>query len=226
MKYQDVQPAKFISRPNRFIANIELDGKEAVAHVRNTGRCQELLLPGAEIVVAPAQNINRQTRYDLIGVYKHHRLINIDSQAPNQVFREWLQTSDFFPGKRFIKPEYRYGNSRLDFFIATDTREILVEVKGVTLEIDNRALFPDAPTERGIKHINELCDWVAEGQAAFLFFIIQMKGIDSFSPNDITHPAFGRALRKAAAMGVKVVALDCQITPDSIAAHDFVEVKL
>jgi sugar fermentation stimulation protein A len=226
MKYQDVRPAKFISRPNRFIANIELDGREEVCHVCNTGRCRELLLPGADIVVSPAHNDKRKTKYDLIGVYKEERLINIDSQAPNKIFNEWLHSSNFFPDRRLVKPEYRYGKSRLDFFIAATNRKIFVEVKGVTLETENIALFPDAPTERGIKHINDLCDCVAEGNEAYLFFIIQMKGVRSFSPNDVTHPAFGQALQKASTAGVKIVALDCLVTPDSIVAHDFVEVKL
>lgn len=226
MIYQDVRSAKFVTRPNRFIANIEIDGQNEICHVCNTGRCKELLIPGANVLINRARNMNRRTRYDLIGVYKGHRLINIDSGAPNKIVHEWLPTSDLFPGSRLIKPEYSYGNSRLDFLITTETRKVFVEVKGVTLETDDVALFPDAPTQRGLKHVNDLCQCVTEGNEAYIFFIIQMQGVRHFSPNYATHPEFGMALKKAAAAGVKILALDCQVSPDSISVHDFVKVKL
>ncbi len=163
MHYKDVKKAIFIARPNRFIARIEIDGQEEICHVKNTGRCRELLVPGAEVFVQEVSSRTRKTKYDLLGVYKGERLVNIDSQAPNQVFHEWILGSDFLPGINVIKPEYKYLNSRFDFYLEAGDRKILVEVKGVTLERDGVVLFPDAPTERGIKHITELCHAVGEG---------------------------------------------------------------
>lgn len=222
MKYTGIRKAIFISRPNRFIANIEIDGQKEVCHVKNTGRCKELLLAGSKVFVQEVRNDNRKTKYDLIGVYKGERLINIDSQAPNKVFHEWVSGCDFFKDIRLIKPECKYNGSRFDFYMETGNRKILVEVKGVTLEEDGVAMFPDAPTERGVKHLNELRQSLADGYEAYLFFIIQMKGVRYFTPNNKTHPAFGEALSKAARQGVKVVALDCEVTADSITARDFV----
>ena len=226
MQYENIREAKFISRPNRFIATIEIGGKQEICHVKNTGRCKELLLPDADVLVQEVSGVGRKTKYDLIAVYKEERLINIDSQAPNKVFHEWLVGSDSWPDIKFIKPECRYQESRLDFYLETGSRKIFTEVKGVTLENKGVVLFPDAPTERGIKHMNELCRAVSEGFEAYLVFIIQMKDVLYFSPNWETHLAFGEGMINAANRGVKIIALDCEVTADSIAARDFVQVKL
>ncbi len=226
MKYKDIKKAKFCSRPNRFIAHIEIDGKQEICHVKNTGRCKELLIPGAEVFVQEVNGYNRKTKYDLIGVEKGARLINIDSQVPNKVFHEWVMNSNFFPDISLIKPEVKYKNSRLDFYMETDMRKIFVEVKGVTLEENGVALFPDAPTERGLKHIADLCQCIDEGNEAYLVFIIQMKDIEYFTPNHKTHRAFGEALINAAKHGVKIIALDCEVAADYITARDWVEVRL
>lgn len=226
MKYKDIKRAKFLSRPNRFIAHIEVEGRPEVCHVKNTGRCHELLIPGADIVIQEVKHPQRKTNYGIIAVYKGQRLINIDSQVPNKVFREWLSESLLFQDINLIKAEYRYGSSRLDFYMASESRKVLVEVKGVTLEEKGVALFPDAPTERGIKHINHLCQALEEGYEAYLFFIIQMKDVLYFTPNHKTHPAFGEALIKARQQGVKILALDCQVEADSIQARRWVDVQL
>ena len=226
MQYENIREAKFISRPNRFIANVEIGGQVEICHVKNTGRCKELLLPDSDVLVQAASSVGRKTKYDLIGVYKGDRLINIDSQAPNKVFQEWLVGSDFWPDIKFIKHECRYQESRLDFYLETGSRKIFTEVKGVTLENNGVVLFPDAPTERGIKHVNELCCAVSEGFEAYLVFIIQMKDVLYFSPNWETHPAFGEGMINAAQQGVKIIALDCEVSADSITARDFVEVRL
>lgn len=226
MKYKDIKRAKFLSRPNRFIAHIEVEGRPEVCHVKNTGRCHELLIPGADIVIQEVKHPQRKTNYGIIAVYKGQRLINIDSQVPNKVFREWLSESLLFQDINLIKAEYRYGSSRLDFYMASESRKVLVEVKGVTLEEKGVALFPDAPTERGIKHINHLCQALEEGYEAYLFFIIQMKDVLYFTPNHKTHPAFGEALIKARQQGVNILALDCQVEADSIQARRWVDVKL
>jgi sugar fermentation stimulation protein A len=226
MKYTSIRKARFISRPNRFIANIEINGQKEICHVKNTGRCKELLIAGTEVFVQEAKSDNRKTKYDLIGVYKGERLINIDSQAPNRIFHEWVLSCDFFEGSHLIKPEYKYNSSRFDFYIETGDRKILVEVKGVTLEEDGVALFPDAPTERGIKHLTELSQSIEDGYEAYLFFIIQMKGVLYFTPNYKTHTAFGKSLSKAAKQGVKVIALDCEVAPDAITARDYVSCNI
>ena len=226
MRYKDVRTAKFLSRPNRFIACIEIAGRQEICHVKNTGRCRELLTPDAQVIVQEVNSNNRKTKYDLIGVYKGNRLINIDSQVPNKVFHEWLLRNKFIPEIKFIKPECAYNRSRFDFYIETGLRKIFVEVKGVTLETNGVALFPDAPTERGLKHINDLCQCLHEGNEAYLVFIIQMKDVRYFAPNYKTHRAFGEALRNADRQGVKIMALDCEVAGDSITALDFVEVRL
>jgi sugar fermentation stimulation protein A len=177
-------------------------------------------------VIQEVKHPQRKTNYGIIAVYKGQRLINIDSQVPNKVFREWLSESLLFQDINLIKAEYRYGSSRLDFYMASESRKVLVEVKGVTLEEKGVALFPDAPTERGIKHINHLCQALEEGYEAYLFFIIQMKDVLYFTPNHKTHPAFGEALIKARQQGVKILALDCQVEADSIQARRWVDVKL
>lgn len=226
MKYENIKQATFINRPNRFIANIEIDGKIELCHVKNTGRCKELLLPDSTIFVQESANNQRKTKYDLISVYKGHRLINMDSQVPNKVFWEWVIKNDLFTRNAIIKPEVRYGNSRFDFYVEDGERKAFIEVKGVTLEEDNVALFPDAPTERGLKHINELKNCLGEGYEAYIVFVIQMKGIDFFTPNKSTQEAFGVALKAAKECGVILLALDCNISQDSITADELVQIKL
>ncbi len=225
MQYQNIIEGKFCSRPNRFIAYVEIDGKEEVCHVKNTGRCKELLIPGVTVYLEESDNPDRKTKYDLIAVQKGERLINMDSQAPNRAFLEWAPR--FFGGNVKIIPEKKYKNSRFDFYIETADGKIhFVEIKGVTLEQDGVVLFPDAPTERGIKHLMELCDCVREGYGAYVFFVIQMRGVEYFTPNRITHPEFADVLIQAKEAGVKVYAVDCDVTAGTMNICDFVEVVL
>ena len=214
MRYENVVQGRFLSRPNRFIALVELDGAETVCHVKNTGRCRELLVPGAEVYLVPGITPGRRTPYDLVAVNKGGRLINMDAQAPNRAFAEFARTFD--PQAESIRPEFRFGESRLDFCLTRPDGLHLVEVKGVTLEENGNALFPDAPTQRGVKHIRELQRAAETGLDAVLFFVVQIRDIHSVAPNDATHPAFGEALREAAAHGVRVLAYDCDVTPDSL----------
>ena len=209
MQYGQVREGRFLSRPNRFIAHVAIDGAETVVHVKNTGRCRELLVPGATVYVERSANPQRKTAYDLIAVEKGGRLINMDAQAPNRVFREFAGVFD--PTAEAVHPEFTYGQSRLDFCLTTPAGLHLVEVKGVTLEEGGHTRFPDAPTERGIKHLRELERAVAEGHRAAVFFVIQMADVLDFAPNGVTHPAFGEALRHAAAAGVAVAAHDCAV---------------
>ncbi|MBR0408848.1 MAG: DNA/RNA nuclease SfsA [Clostridia bacterium] len=214
MKYDNIHKAVFISRPNRFAANVSIDGHEETVHVNNTGRCRELLIPGAEVWVTAPGSPGRKTVYDLVAVQKGNGLlINIDSQAPNKVAREWLETQGF---DRVI-PEYRYGDSRIDFFMERQGRRYLMEVKGCTLEIDGIGYFPDAPTERGVKHLHELARVSKEGYRAMLAFVIQMDGVKEVRPNVATHPAFGTALKEAKEAGVRVICLPCHVEPDGVA---------
>lgn len=216
MQYGTVIPGKFLSRPNRFIAQVQtVEGVQTV-HVKNTGRCRELLVPGVTVYLEQGTNPKRKTLYDLIAVEKGERLVNMDAQAPNRVFGEWAAAGKFVPNVLEIHPEYRYGDSRLDFCLTTADGLHLVEVKGVTLEENGAARFPDAPTERGVKHIRELQKAAESGLDATLFFVVQMEGIRSVAPNDLTHPAFGEALREAAAHGVRVCAWGCAVKPDSL----------
>lgn len=226
MIYNNIKKAKFINRPNRFIANIEIDGKNEICHVKNTGRCKELLTDNSSVFVEEFDSSTRKTKYDLISVYKGERLINMDSQVPNKVFHEWVKNSGLFENITMIKPEYKYGNSRFDFYIETIDKKIFVEVKGVTLEEDGVAMFPDAPTLRGLKHINELINSVDDGFEAYVVFIIQMKDIKYFTPNNKTHRDFGEALVLAKSKGVNILALECEVTENSIEARNFVEVRL
>lgn len=217
MQYDGVIAGQFLARPNRFIAHVRLEtGEQVVCHVKNTGRCRELLLPGAVVYLEPSKNPARKTLYDLIAVEKGSRLINMDAQAPNRVFAEWVRGGGFLPEVKGIRPEYTYGESRLDFCLETDRGVHLVEVKGVTLETDGEARFPDAPTERGVKHIRELQRAVESGLDATLFFVVQMEDMHSLRPNDDTHPAFGAALREAVAAGVRAEAWECTVTPDAL----------
>lgn len=215
MYYHGVITGRFLERPNRFIARVETEEGIQTVHVKNTGRCRELLIPGAKVYLEKASNPARKTPYDLIAVEKGDLLINMDAQAPNKVFAEWA-AGNFLPDITAIHSEYVYGDSRLDFCLETNKGLHLVEVKGVTLEENGRARFPDAPTERGVKHIQELQKAVESGLNATLFFVVQIKDIDSVSPNDDTHPAFGAALREAVSHGVRVCAYDCEVTPDSL----------
>jgi sugar fermentation stimulation protein len=236
MKYDNVSEGVFIARPNRFIAHTEIEGVFQVAHVRNTSRCRELLTDGARIFLEKSSNPNRKTGYSLITVEKEGRLINIDSQAPNKVCLEGILSGRILLPERtglitLIKPEKVHGGSRLDLYLESQPetgplQRVLIEVKGVTLLENNVARFPDAPTERGLKHVNELRQAAADGYLAYIIFIIQMKGIDHFEPNDRMHPAFGAALRLAAAEGVKVLAYDCHISEDRITVADAVPVVL
>ncbi|MBE7041474.1 MAG: DNA/RNA nuclease SfsA [Ruminococcaceae bacterium] len=226
MKYARIQKATFLSRPNRFIAIVEIDGCEQVCHVKNTGRCRELLVPGATVFVQAADNPDRKTKFDLIAVYKGDRLVNMDSQVPNKVFYEWIKAGNLFSDVTLIKPETTYKNSRFDFYIEAGNKKIFVEVKGVTLEKDDAVYFPDAPTERGVKHLNELVACRQDGFEAYVVFVVQMKGVTRFSPHDETHKAFGDALRAAAKAGVNILAVDCRVTPDTIEMADFVPIVL
>jgi len=216
MRYHMVEPGIFLERPNRFIAIVEMEHGRQICHVKNTGRCRELLIPGRRVYLDRAENPGRKTAYDLIAVEKGERLINLDAQAPNRVFAEWARGGGFRPDVREIRPEYRYGDSRLDFCLTTDRGTHLVEVKGVTLEEGGAARFPDAPTERGVRHVRELTRAVEEGLDATLFFVVQMESIHSVAPNEETHPEFGRALREAAEAGVQVEAWECAVAPDAI----------
>ena len=226
MRYQNVRAAKFLDRPNRFIAHVELDGKTETVHVKNTGRCRELLVPGCTVYLEKGTNPGRKTAYDLIAVEKGTILINMDAQAPNKVFAEWAGAGNFLPDVTAIRPEYTYGASRLDFCLETPAGLHLVEVKGVTLEENRNARFPDAPTERGVKHIRELQGAAERGLDAAIFFVVQLKDVNSVAPNDATHPAFGQALREAVAHGVRVLAYDCNVTPDSLTIRREVPVIL
>ena len=225
MRYGKVISGKFISRPNRFIAYVEIDVKEEICHVKNTGRCRELLVEGATVYLEVSDNPGRKTKYDLIAVEKGNLLINMDSQAPNKVFREWASSSGFFGSSPAIFPERKYGSSRFDFYIESEGRRIFVEVKGVTLENNGIAKFPDAPTKRGAKHLRELSSAISEGYEAYVFFIIQMKGVSVFVPNEDRDPGFARELQAAKANGVGIFALDSVVTPDTLIADAFVKVE-
>lgn len=213
MQYAKILEGKFIDRPNRFIAHVEVGGEVETVHVKNTGRCKELLLPGVNVILEVSSNPNRKTKYDLICVYKEGiGWVNMDSQAPNKVVAEWLKTKDF----SYIKGEYKYGKSRIDFYCEKDDKKYLMEVKGVTLEYGGKAYFPDAPTERGVKHIEELAKAIDEGYECAIIFVIQMEGIDMVYPHDSTHPEFGEALRRAKKKGVKIYCLGCEVSKDKL----------
>lgn len=213
MRYKKTVEARFIDRPNRFIAHVELNGIIETVHVKNTGRCKELLLPDVRVILAEAENPNRKTKFDLVGVYKENiGLINMDSQAPNQVVKEWLMTQQV----EVLKPEYTYGKSRIDFYFEREGKKCLMEVKGVTLEREGIAYFPDAPTERGVKHLEELAEATKKGYECYLAFAIQMEGITEVRPNMETHPAFGEALKKAQQAGVKILCLPCHMTENTM----------
>lgn len=226
MRYKNIKKGIFIERPNRFIAHVEIEGRRETVHVKNTGRCRELLKAGTAVYVEECGNPRRKTKWDLIAVEKGERLVNIDSQAPNKLVKEWLEKKDFFKNITCIKPEYTYGNSRIDLYVEADGRKILIEVKGVTLEEDNIVRFPDAPSERAVKHMEELVRAAADGFETYVFFVVQLKGAVKFMPNTDTHPAFGEALKRASHAGVKVVAYDCAVAQDVIEIQNEVPVEL
>lgn len=225
MRYDRMTEAIFLSRPNRFIAHVLIEGREEICHVKNTGRCAELLIPGARIWVHESDDIRRKTRFDLITVDRGGVLVNMDSQAPNRLFAEWAEAGGMGAVEE-LRAERRYKESRFDFALKRGGKPMLVEVKGVTLERGGVALFPDAPTERGLKHINELTDAAENGYIAAAVFIIQMKCPTSFSPNMETQPEFGRALLRARDRGVELIALDCAVTPDSVRVDSPVPIAL
>lgn len=222
LQYNVVIPGIFIDRPNRFIAHVEIDGEAETVHVKNTGRCRELLNPGAKVYLTEPGTPGRKTRYDLIAVRKANGILfNIDSQAPNKVVKEWLSGQEFDR----IVPEYTYGNSRIDFYMERGNDHFLMEVKGCTLEIDGIGYFPDAPTERGVKHLYELIRAAQEGYRAFAAFVIQMDGVTEVRPNIKTHPEFGTALAAARDVGVQVLMLPCHVETDSLQILPSKEVK-
>ena len=223
MRYENMVPGIFLRRPNRFIAYVEIGGEEVICHVKNTGRCRELLVPGAKVWCQHWDKPERKTKYDLIAVEKGSRLINMDSQAPNAAAKEWLQQGGLGEISE-VKPERTWGDSRFDFSFQKDGRLCFLEVKGVTLEHDGICAFPDAPTQRGVKHLQELTHLAQSGYGAYVLFVIQMDGVVHLHPNDATDPAFGKALRQAAAAGVQVLAVDCRIEPDSMTLNQPVPV--
>ena len=225
MRYENMVPGLFLARPNRFIAYIEIDGQEEVCHVKNTGRCRELLPVGAKVWCEKSDNPDRKTHYDLISVKKGSRIINMDSQAPNAAAKEWLRSGGL--GEiQDLRAETVQGDSRFDFSFTKDGKQCFLEVKGCTLENDGVCAFPDAPTERGAKHLRGLTELAKNGFGAYVLFVIQMTDVKYIHPNDATDPAFGSALREAAAAGVHVLAVDCQITPETMTIREFVDVRL
>lgn len=226
MKYQNIVEGQFESRPNRFIAYVNIDGKREKVHVKNTGRCGELLLPGVTVYLEKSDNPDRSTAYDLVAVQKGERIVNMDSQAPNQAVKEWLLEGGLFPGADTVRPEMKFGNSRIDFFIECEGEKILLEVKGVTLEKENVVLFPDAPSERAVKHVYELMKAVSEGYRAYIVLVVQMEDVDYFIPNEEMHPAFAKALREAKKAGVEILAYDCKVEADKMHIRKEVPVKL
>lgn len=230
MKYNKIVTGRFVKRPNRFIAYVEIDGKEEICHVKNTGRCKELLQKGCRVYLEESTNPNRKTKYDLVAVEKGSLLINMDSNAPNKVTGEWLKSPECELLQKeteiLVKPEYKFGNSRFDFYVEAGKRKIFMEVKGVTLEENGIVRFPDAPSERAIKHVKELIQALEEGYEAYVMFVIQMKGAEYFTPNEDTHPEFGSVLRKAHKAGVKILAYDCHVTENSLRLAEPVKVCL
>ena len=226
MNYERIHKATFLERPNRFIAYVERSGEKENVHVKNTGRCAELLIPGTTVYIQESDNPERKTKWDLIAVKKGERLINMDSQIPNRAVQEWIEGGGLFSDVRLIRPETTYGNSRFDLYVETGEKRVFVEVKGVTLEEDGVCRFPDAPSDRAVKHLEELIRAKKEGYETYVFFVIQMKNVKYFTPNTDTHPAFAEALKKAASAGVKIVAYDCEVTPESIEISSPVDVVL
>ena len=231
MKYDKVIRGKFISRPNRFIALVDVDGCIETVHVKNTGRCKELLIPGCKVYLSISNNPNRKTKFDLVATEKdigqgRYILINMDSQIPNDVAEEWLRSGELFSKSATIRREVTFGDSRIDFYIEDGARKAFLEVKGCTLEKGGIAMFPDAPTERGVKHIKELTKCVKDGYEAYILFVIQMKGVREFRPNDETDEKFGEAIREASKNGVKLIAMDSIVTPESLLIDSKIKITL
>ncbi|WP_278674807.1 DNA/RNA nuclease SfsA [Acidaminococcus fermentans] len=225
MHYPNITFGRFLSRPNRFIAQVEIGGREETCHVKNTGRCRELLVPGAIVYLTASDNPERKTKYDLVAVEKGSRLINMDSQAPNKVVQEWLEQGGL-PGLTRIQSEYRYDQSRFDFYLEQGSQKAFLEVKGVTLEDHGVVRFPDAPTARGAKHLHELIRASREGYGAYVFLVIQMENVDHFEPNWQTDPDFGQALLEAQEAGVQILAYDCQVAPASLSIGKKVPIQI
>lgn len=226
MKYRNIVQAEFIDRVNRFVAHVKIGGRQETVHVKNTGRCRELLQKGAKVYLEKSDNPNRSTAFDLVAVEKGERLINMDSQAPNKVVEEWLYTKELFPDLILVRPETKYGNSRFDFYVETESEKIFIEVKGVTLENESVVSFPDAPSQRAVKHVEELIKAKQDGFRVFVIFVIQMKNVSYFTPNAATHEAFAKALKEAARAGVEILAYDCEVTADSLQIRRSVPVYL
>ncbi len=226
MKYKEIHKAVFISRPNRFVAKVSIDGEETAVHVKNTGRCRELLTEGAEVWLEKSSNPDRKYQYSLVTVKKGVRMVNMDSQAPNKAVGEWISEGGLFTDVKLVRPECKYGNSRFDFYVEHADKKAFIEVKGVTLENDGVVSFPDAPTERGSKHLRELCECLKDGYEAYAVFVIQMKDVLYFTANEEHDPVFARTLRKACDEGVRILAYDCLVTEDEMKIGDRVEVKI
>lgn len=226
MKYRKIVEGTFVDRPNRFIAHVEIEGRVETVHVKNTGRCRELLQPGAKVYLEESDNSARKTRYDLVKVVKGDRLVNMDSQAPNKVVQEFIEQGKLFKEVTKVRPETTYGKSRFDFYVEAGGQKIFIEVKGVTLEEDGVVRFPDAPSERAVKHVEELVAAKKDGYQVYVLFVIQMERVRYFTPNDRTHKAFGDVLRAAAKEGVKVLAYECDVTEDGLEISKEVEVRL
>lgn len=225
MRYENMVPGTFLARPNRFVAHVEINGEMQIVHVKNTGRCRELLPPGAKVWCQKSENPARKTAYDLISVQKGGRIINMDSQAPNVAVEEWLRSGGI-AGAEQIRREVFYGDSRFDFAFEKNGKPCFLEVKGVTLEHDGVCAFPDAPTIRGARHLRELVKAAREGYGAYVLFVIQMEDVKYLHPNDETDPEFGAALRDAQNAGVTVLAMECKVTPDSMKLAKSVPVRL
>lgn len=226
MIYNNIYKAVFVARPNRFIAKVLLNGEEIIVHVKNTGRCKELLVPGCIVYLEHFDLPTRKTKYDLVAVEKGNLLINMDSQAPNKVVGEWLLDKEPFGKIVTLKPEYTYGKSRFDFYMELENKKMFIEVKGVTLEENGIVLFPDAPTERGLKHIEELRNATQDGYACAIIFVVQMRGVRYFTPNRKTQPAFADALIEAQKEGVQIFAFDCCVDKSSLQICEQVKVVL
>ncbi len=224
MIYENVVEGTFVERLNRFEAIVLVNEKEELCHVKNTGRCKELLIKGVRVILQQMEGC-RKTKYDLICVYKGERLINMDSQAPNKVVKEWLLDKNLINAD-YVKPECKYENSRFDFYAEGNNKKYFIEVKGVTLEENNVALFPDAPTQRGVKHIKELIKCMEDGYEAYIIFVIQMEGITMFTPNEKTHKEFAEALKEAKQKGVKIICVDCNVKENELKIDNFVHIKL
>lgn len=226
MQYDNILEGVFLDRPNRFIAHVLIEGNIETVHVKNTGRCKELLQEGCKVFVEYFESTKRKTKYDLIAVVKDNMLINMDSQAPNQVVKEWLMAKKPFGEYRLLKPEFTYGKSRFDFYLELTNGAAFIEVKGVTLENDGVVLFPDAPTERGLKHVEELISLCKQGYTAAIIFVVQLEKAKYFTPNRVTQPEFAEALIRAERQGVKVLAYTCKVEKDYLELADSLKVML